>query len=76
MKLGAYLAAGNTAIFKASEKSPLAVLLIAPLFKETNFPYGVVNFMSGGGATGDLLARHMQIRKISFTGSLGIGKLI
>jgi len=76
VKLGPCLAAGNTAIFKASEKSPLAVLLLAPLFKEAGFPDGVVNFVSGGGATGDLLARHMQIRKISFTGSLGVGKLV
>jgi aldehyde dehydrogenase (NAD+) len=76
MKLGACLAAGNTAIFKASEKSPLAVLMLAPLFKGAGFPDGVVNFVSGAGATGDLLAKHMQIRKISFTGSLSVGRLV
>jgi len=75
-KIGACLAAGNTAIYKASEKSPLAVLILAPLFKEAGFPDGVVNFVSGAGATGDLLAKHMQIRKISFTGSLGVGRLV
>jgi aldehyde dehydrogenase (NAD+) len=63
-------------IFKASEKSPLAVLLLAPLFKEAGFPDGVVNVISGAGPTGDLLAHHMSIRMISFTGSAVVGKKI
>lgn len=70
------MAAGNTVIFKASEKAPLAVLLLAPLFKEAGFPDGVVNIISGAGQTGELLARHMQIRMISFTGSPGVGRKI
>jgi aldehyde dehydrogenase (NAD+) len=75
-KIGPALATGNTIIFKASEKSPLAVLLMAPLFKQAGFPDGVVNFVNGGGDVGDMLARHMQIRKISFTGSLAVGRKV
>lgn len=75
-KIGPCLAAGNTVVFKASEKSPLAILMLAPLFKEAGFPDGVVNFVSGTGATGDLLAHHMRIRKISFTGSMNVGRRV
>lgn len=76
MKIGPALAAGNTVIFKASEKSPLAVLLLAPLFKTAGFPDGVVNIISGAGPTGSLLAEHMRIRMISFTGSGVVGRKI
>jgi aldehyde dehydrogenase (NAD+) len=75
-KAGAALAAGNTVIFKASEKTPLGVLHIAPLFAEAGFPPGVINFVSGGGAVGAALASHMDVRKISFTGSAMTGKKI
>lgn len=75
-KIAPALATGNTVIFKASEKSPLSVLLLAPLFKEAGFPDGVVNIVSGGASTGNLLARHMGIRLISFTGSAPAGKKV
>lgn len=39
-------------------------------------PKGVVQVISGDGTTGELLARHMRIRKISFTGSVATGKKI
>jgi acyl-CoA reductase-like NAD-dependent aldehyde dehydrogenase len=51
-------------------------LAIARLFKEAGFPGGVVNFVSGGGKTGALLASHMGIDKISFTGSGATGCMI
>jgi aldehyde dehydrogenase (NAD+) len=75
-KIAPALATGNTVIFKASEKSPLSVLLLAPLFKEAGFPDGVVNIVSGGASTGNFLARHMGIRLISFTGSALAGKKV
>jgi aldehyde dehydrogenase (NAD+) len=68
-KIAPALAAGNTFVFKSSEKAPFTPLLIAPLYKEAGFPPGVVNFISGGGLTGALLSSHMDIDKISFTGS-------
>ena len=63
------LAAGNTFVFKGSEKSPFSILIIARLFQEAGFPPGVVNILTGAGKTGALLAAHMDVDKISFTGS-------
>lgn len=75
-KLAPALAAGNTVIFKPSEKSPLGVLAMAPLYAEAGFPPGVVQFVTGGPETGSLLASHMNIAKISFTGSIAAGKAV
>ena len=63
-------------IFKASEKSPLGALALGELFVKAGFPPGVVNFVTGGGETGHLLARHQNIRKISFTGSVEVGRKV
>ncbi|KAK5995401.1 ALDH-E1 [Cladobotryum mycophilum] len=69
--------AGNTLILKSSEKAPLTSLKLAALAHEAGFPPGVINVISGFGATvGNALASHMGIRKISFTGSTRAGKLI
>lgn len=73
-KVAPALAAGNSFIFKPSEKSPLGVLALAPLFAEAGFPPAVVQFITGGRDTGSLLASHMEIAKISFTGSIAAGK--
>ncbi|CAK7200181.1 hypothetical protein SEUCBS139899_002872 [Sporothrix eucalyptigena] len=79
-KLAPALAAGNTArpsvLFKPSEKSPLGTLALAPLYAEAGFPPGVVQFVTGGRETGALLASHMDIAKISFTGSIAAGKAV
>ena len=70
------LAAGNTYIFKASEKSPLSAIALGKLVVEAGFPPGVVNFVTGAAKTGALLASDMKIQKISFTGSIPVGKII
>ncbi|QGA18857.1 hypothetical protein EYB26_006542 [Talaromyces marneffei] len=75
-KIAPALAAGNTVIFKTSEKSPLGGLFVGKLFTEAGFPPGVVNFVTGGGATGHLLAVHPKIRMISFTGSINAGRKV
>jgi aldehyde dehydrogenase (NAD+) len=75
-KMAPALAAGNTFVFKASEKSPYSVLVLARLFKEAGFPDGVVNILSGDGQTGALLASHMDVDKISFTGSGQSGRKV
>jgi aldehyde dehydrogenase (NAD+) len=63
-------------VFKASEKSPFSLLLAGPLFKAAGFPPGVVNFICGDGTTGSLMASHMDIDRISFTGSTATGRKI
>lgn len=75
-KIAPALAAGNTFVYKASEKSPYSVLVLARLFKEAGFPPGVVNILSGDGPTGALMASHMDIDKISFTGSGASGRKV
>jgi aldehyde dehydrogenase (NAD+) len=75
-KMAPAVAAGNTFIFKASEKSPLGALKLASLVKEAGFPPGVINFVSGAGETGAALASHMGIAKISFTGSTNTGRKV
>lgn len=68
-KIAPALASGNTVVFKTSEKAPFTPLALANLYQEAGFPPGVVNFISGDGSTGALMAAHMDIDKISFTGS-------
>ncbi|EOD45919.1 putative aldehyde dehydrogenase protein [Neofusicoccum parvum UCRNP2] len=75
-KIAPALAAGNCFIFKASEKSPLGALALGPLFAEAGFPPGVVQFVSGAQATGEALASHPEIAKISFTGGASAGRAI
>ncbi|TVY17125.1 Cytosolic 1 aldehyde dehydrogenase [Lachnellula arida] len=70
------LATGNVIIVKPSEKTPLGSLAVAPLFVRAGFPPGVLQVVTGAGSTGALLAEHMRIRKVSFTGSVATGKNI
>jgi acyl-CoA reductase-like NAD-dependent aldehyde dehydrogenase len=70
------LATGNVMIVKPSEKTPLGSLAIAPLFEQAGFPKGCIQVLLGGGEVGALLASHMRIRKISFTGSIPTGKKV
>ncbi|UPK90648.1 hypothetical protein LCI18_001583 [Fusarium solani-melongenae] len=75
-KIAPAVAAGNTFIHKTSEKSPLSILLLGTLIKEAGFPPGVINLLSGAGKTGSLLASHMGIDKICFTGSIEAGRKV
>jgi len=76
-KLAPALACGNTIVIKPSEKTPLSLLRLAELVVKAGFPPGVVNVVPGYGPTaGDALARHMRVRKITFTGSVTSGRLI
>ncbi|KAF9769055.1 hypothetical protein IL306_013586 [Fusarium sp. DS 682] len=76
LKVAPAVAAGNTVVYKMSEKSPLGMLQLGHLIKKAGFPPGVINILNGGGETGALLASHMRIRKISFTGSASTGRKI
>ncbi|KAF2093839.1 aldehyde dehydrogenase X mitochondrial precursor [Rhizodiscina lignyota] len=76
LKAGPALATGNCFILKPSEKTPFASLALGPLIKEAGFPPGVFQVLSGDGTTGALLASHMRVRKVSFTGSIATGKKI
>jgi len=75
-KLGPALAMGCTCVMKLSEKTPLSGMALCQLIKEAGFPPGVVNVLNGLGATGDMIARHMDIAKVAFTGSSAVGHKI
>lgn len=70
------LACGNTSIIKPSEKSPFGTLAVGYLIEAAGFPPGAFQIIAGAGATGALLASHMKIAKISFTGSTATGRKI
>ncbi|KAL4919153.1 aldehyde dehydrogenase domain-containing protein [Aspergillus aurantiobrunneus] len=76
LKAAPALATGNCFILKPSEKTPFAALALGPLIREAGFPPGVFQILSGDGQTGALLASHMRVRKVSFTGSIATGKRI
>jgi len=76
-KLGPALATGCTVVLKPAEQTPLSALLLGELIVEAGFPEGVVNIVPGYGETaGAALAAHMDVDKVSFTGSTEVGKLI
>ncbi|MDR6354136.1 aminobutyraldehyde dehydrogenase [Pseudomonas psychrotolerans] len=75
-KLAPALAAGNTVVFKPSELTPLTALYLARLCAEI-FPRGVVNILSGRGATlGAQLSAHPRVRMVSVTGDIGTGQAV
>jgi acyl-CoA reductase-like NAD-dependent aldehyde dehydrogenase len=76
LKIAMSVAAGNTLVLKAAEDAPLAVLQLARLCSE-HLPPGVLNVLTGyGEECGTPLAAHPLVRKLSFTGSTAVGKLV
>lgn len=75
-KIAPALAAGNTVVLKPAETTPLTALKLAEIVQQAGLPKGVVNIVTGAGATGAALVKHPGIDKIAFTGSTEIGKLI
>jgi phenylacetaldehyde dehydrogenase len=76
-KLAPSLAAGCTIVIKPAEQTPLSIALLARLALEAGIPEGVVNYVTGlGEEAGDALVRHSGVDKVSFTGSVDVGKLI
>jgi acyl-CoA reductase-like NAD-dependent aldehyde dehydrogenase len=76
-KVAPALAMGNSVILKPAQVSPLSATLFAKLFLEAGGPPGVFNVVHGTGSTaGKALALHMDVDKISFTGSTEVGKLM
>ena len=77
-KLGPCLAAGNTAIIKPAETTPLTVSLLGEIAKEAGIPDGVVNIIQGfgPGSAGEFMTTHPEVDLISFTGETSTGKSI
>src|SRR6202795_3676144 len=68
-KIAPAIALGNTVILKPAEFTPLTAILFAEICEMAGLPKGVVNIVTGDGATGELIVKHRDIDKIAFTGS-------
>ncbi len=79
-KLGPALASGCTLVLKPAEATPLTALALAELTTRAGIPAGVFNVVTGdrpdAAAIGDVLTSSPLVRKVSFTGSTRVGKLL
>jgi len=77
-KVAPALAAGCTVVLKPSEETPLSALALAELAQQAGIPDGVLNIITGLNAAeiGQTLTQSPIVRKLSFTGSTAVGKLL
>ncbi len=75
-KVGPALAAGCTIVIKPAEFTPLTALAFGELAESIGLPPGVLNILTGDGATGAAMVDHHDIDKIAFTGSTEVGRII
>jgi acyl-CoA reductase-like NAD-dependent aldehyde dehydrogenase len=75
-KLAPALAAGNAVVLKPSEHASVTSLVFAQIVEECGFPPGVVNVVTGGPDVGSALASDSRLGRLSFTGSVAVGKKI
>ena len=76
-KIAPALISGCTAVFKPAEDTPLCAALLTDVFNEVGLPPGVLNTVNGmGEGAGSALVDHPDVRAISFTGSLDVGRAI
>ena len=73
-KIAPALACGNTVVLKPAETTSLTAMKLAELFQDAELPPGVVNIVTGAGATGAAIVHHHDINKIAFTGSTPVGR--
>ena len=75
-KIAPALACGNTVVLKPAETTPLTAMKLAEVIADAGLPPGVVNIVTGAGATGAAIVNHPGVDKIAFTGSTGVGRII
>jgi aldehyde dehydrogenase (NAD+) len=75
-KIAPALAAGNTVVLKPAETTSITAMMLAEIMQEAELPPGVVNIITGAGATGAALVSHPDVDKVAFTGSTEVGKRI
>ncbi|MDC1338715.1 aldehyde dehydrogenase family protein, partial [Pelagibacteraceae bacterium] len=75
-KIAPAIVAGNTVVLKTAEQAPLCALLLCEILQQ-ELPPGVLNVISGyGEECGEPLIDHPKVRKVTFTGSFSVGKII
>ena len=75
-KIAPALAAGNCVVIKPASNTSITAVKLAEIFQDAGLPPGVVNVITGPGATGAYLMAHPTAAKIAFTGSTEVGKVI
>ena len=75
-KIAPALACGNTVVLKPAQTTPLTALLFAEVCQQADLPNGVVNIVTGHGATGAAVVAHKGVEKVAFTGSTAVGRQI
>lgn len=76
-KIAPAVISGCTSVFKPAEDTPLCAALLIDMFREVGLPPGVLNLVNGyGEEAGGALVDHPDVRAISFTGSLDVGRMI
>ncbi|WP_210162832.1 aldehyde dehydrogenase family protein [Kaistia adipata] len=75
-KFAAALAAGNTCLVKPSELAPVSTLLFAEWCREAGLPAGVINVVTGGGATGARICAEPLVQRIDLTGGTATGRRV
>ena len=76
VKLAPALLAGCTVTMKPAPSTSLSIRFVVEACTAARVPAGVVNLVTGGGATGDELVRHTLTAKVAFTGSTSVGRRI
>jgi succinate-semialdehyde dehydrogenase/glutarate-semialdehyde dehydrogenase len=77
-KIGPAIAAGCTMVVKPAHETPLTMLALAALLEEVGLPRGVLNIVTttDSGGVCEPLIRDPRLRKLTFTGSTGVGKVL
>lgn len=75
-KIAPALATGNCVVLKPAETTSITALKMAEIIRDAGVPAGVVNIVSGAGATGEMIVNHPTAKKIAFTGSTAVGQAI
>ncbi|HWC32933.1 MAG TPA: aldehyde dehydrogenase family protein, partial [Actinomycetota bacterium] len=74
-KIAPAVVSGCASVFKPAEDTPLLATLLVQIFEEVGLPPGVLNLVHGyGEEAGEALVQHPDVRGVSFTGSLEVGK--
>lgn len=75
-KVAPALAMGNTVVLKPAEFTSSTAVLLAQICEEAGLPEGVFNLLLGDGKAGEALVAHADVRKIAFTGSTEVGRIL
>ncbi len=75
-KVAPALALGNTVVLKPAEFTSSTAVLLAQICEDVGLPKGVFNLLLGDGKAGQALVEHEDVKKIAFTGSTEVGRIL